>query len=215
MKEYEELNTIVDRLLGPGGCPWDREQTMKSIRSNIIEESAELVEAIDTEDNAHIREELGDIFFLAIFFCKLAEKEGRCTTKEVLQEINEKLIRRHPHVFGEAKIADSDAALKQWGEIKQTEKSKAHRKSALDSIPKGLPALARAQKVHKKLHDANYPDIPKIKEEQIKDEESLGKALFRLVAQAQEKGLDAEHALRKILVSLESQFRKHELLTNR
>lgn len=211
MNAFEHLIETTDTLLSPQGCPWDREQTMNTMRSSIIEEACELVEAIDLNDNAHIQEELGDLFFIAVFLSKLAEKEGRCNVTDVLKGIDDKLIRRHPHVFGEIKIDNSDAVVKQWGEIKQQEKGKTHRKSALDGIPKDLPSLARAQKVHKKISSAKFPDEPLFsKEASFENEEELGQTLYHLVAQAQEKGLDAEHALRKTLAHLEKAFRTFE-----
>lgn len=209
MKEFLELLKTTDHLLGPQGCPWDQEQTMKSVRSCIIEEAAELVDAIDMEDNDHIREELGDLLFVALFLCRLAEKEKRCDLSEVLKELNDKLIRRHPHVFGKSHIANSEEVLKQWESIKQKEKGNAHRKSALDSIPKGLPALARAQKVSKKITKAKFPHSTTF-HNNFKDEDELGKMLFDIVTQAEKQGLDAEHALRKTLVGLEGAFRSHE-----
>lgn len=208
---FQELWDTVETLLGPKGCPWDLEQTLKSSRSYIIEESSELVEAIDLEDNEHIREELGDLFFIVVFLCKLAEKEKRTHLDEVIHGVNEKLIRRHPHVFGDVTIESSDQVIKQWSEIKRGEKGKAHLKSALDSIPKGLPALARAQKVYKKLKDTHFPGLPQPNSKTtIQDEDSLGKILFELVSQAQKQGLDAEHALRKTLLTLETSYREFE-----
>lgn len=211
MQPFKELLATTEKLLGPQGCPWDREQTMKSVRSHIIEESSEVVDAIDLDDNAHIREELGDLFFIVVFLCKLAEKEKRCDIETVLEGINEKLIRRHPHVFGEVKIDSSDDVVKQWAKIKQTEKGHAHFKSALDSIPKALPALARAQKVYKKMQNAKFPNLPEpASSTPFCDEDSLGQVLLQLVAQAQKQGLDAEHALRKVLLTLETTFRTFE-----
>lgn len=99
MKAFDLLNQTTDTLLSPQGCPWDREQTLTTMRSSLIEEACELVEAIDLNDNTHIQEELGDLFFLAIFLSKLAEKEERCKMEDVLHGINDKLIHRHPHVL--------------------------------------------------------------------------------------------------------------------
>lgn len=212
-QEFKELLNIIESLIGPNGCPWDQVQTMKSTRPCIIEESSELVEAIDSQDNSHIQEELGDLFFVVAFLCRLAEKEKRCTIAEVLHGVNEKLIRRHPHVFDNTKLEEqtSAAVIKQWGEIKKKEQAKANRKSALEGIPKGLPALARAQKVQKKLLSAKYPESPKSSTKwDFQDEDSLGNLLLELTATAQEKGLDAEHALRKVLVDLETSFQKFE-----
>ncbi|MBA3958633.1 MAG: MazG family protein [Parachlamydiaceae bacterium] len=211
MNEFQDLIKTTETLLGPNGCPWDREQTMKSTRPCIVEEASELVEAIDSENNQHIQEELGDLFFVVLFLCKLAEKEKRCTLHDVLKDLNDKLIRRHPHVFGDAKkIETVDELLAQWNEIKKKEKGNQHRKSALDGVPKGLPALARAQKVHKKLYDANYAVPLKNHSNPFESEEALGNALWDLVAKAQEMGIDAEHALRTTLVQIEGRFRETE-----
>jgi tetrapyrrole methylase family protein / MazG family protein len=211
MKEFDDLWATNESLHGPNGCPWDQAQTMNSSRSFIVEESSELVDAIDLGNSDHIREELGDFLFVGLFLCKLAERENRCTLKEVLNEVNEKLIRRHPHVFGEKKINSSDEVVKQWAEIKSLEKGKTHRKSILDSIPKSLPALARGQKVYKKLQKAGFKGIQDASHsETFTDEDSLGKALLVMIGKAQEKGLDAEHALRKTLTSIEGSFREFE-----
>jgi len=207
MKAFDQVLETTERLLGPGGCPWDQEQTMKSTRPCIIEEACELVEALDSEDNSHIQEELGDLFFVVLFLCKLAEKEHRCTLNDVLNHLNEKLVRRHPHVFGDVKIEDSEGVLRIWGEIKNKEKGKTQRKSILDGIPKGLPALSRAQKVLKKIGKTDLTE-----NHTFNDEDSLGHALLALVGEAQSKNLDAEHALRKVLGNLESRFREDEAL---
>lgn len=210
-QELKRLLEIIERLLGPGGCPWDREQTLHSLRSNIVEESCELVEAIDLNDSQHIKEELGDLCFVALFLCKIAEKEQHCTAAEAIYDISEKLVRRHPHVFGDVQINDSKAVVKQWNEIKSKEKGKSHRKSALDGIPKQLPALARAQKIAKKVRKANFEIVKeKISLSNIKDEASLGQLLLQIAALADEAGLDAEHALRKALTHTEKQFRAFE-----
>lgn len=210
MDEFQEVLKVTDRLLGPEGCPWDQLQTMKSTRPCIIEEASELVDAIDLEDNHHIEEELGDMLFVVIFLCRLAEKEKRCSLNEVLKKLKDKLIRRHPHVFGDVKINSFDEFYTQWDSIKQQEKGKEHRKSALDSIPKGLPALAKAQKMHKKIHKTSFEDTPKIENEEFQNEDSLGTTLWNIIAIAQEKGLDAEHALRNKLSAIEKSFREFE-----
>lgn len=225
MQEFDQLVGIIERLMAPDGCPWDREQTMKSIRSNILEEAAELIDAIDSEDNTHICEELGDVFFVLVFLCKLAEKEQRCTMIEALQEANAKLVRRHPHVFGDVEIKDSEAVLKQWAEIKQQEKGKAERTSVLDGIPHALPSLARAQKISKKIRKTEFAESFQPVGEScshsqgkssmsgksvFESEAQLGKHLLEIVWTAQEKGLDAEQALRQALVQQESAFRAVE-----
>lgn len=211
MKEFDDLWKTTEELFGPNGCPWDKVQTLKSSRPYVIEESSEVIDAIDLDDSDHLREELGDFLFVALFLCKLADKEKHCSLQSVLQEINEKIIRRHPHVFGDVSITTSEQVVDQWNEIKKKEKGKAHRKSILDSIPKGLPALTRAQKVYSKLKKTGYKELPPDKIDiSFEDEDSLGKALLSMVATASAKGLDAEHALRKTLVSLEGSFRDFE-----
>lgn len=211
MKELNRLIDITDKLLGPQGCPWDREQTLKSLRPCIIEEACELLEAIDLNDPQFIHEELGDFFFVAFFLCKVAEKEKQCDISSVLQELNDKLVRRHPHVFGNTQANTSEAVLEQWAEIKKKEKGKSHRKSSLDSIPKELPGLARAQKVYKKMREAKYPNSLKKHTDNIfENENTLGEFLIDIAAQAHEKGLDAEHALRQALTHKEKSFRAFE-----
>lgn len=210
MNEFQQLIKTTDHLLGPEGCPWDRVQTMKSTRPCITEEAHELVDAIDSEDNAHIKEELGDLFFVVLFLCRLAEKEKRCTLGEVLKGMNDKLIRRHPHVFGDApKLNTVEELLVQWKRIKKEETAGSKKKSSLDSIPKGLPALARAQKLYKKMHDYHFPKRPAAKGK-FESEEALGKQLWDVVTKAENSDLDAEHALRMVLSSMEKEFRNFE-----
>lgn len=208
MHEFDELVRITDHLLGPNGCPWDREQTLKLTRAGVLEEVCELIEAIDLEDAHHIREELGDLMFNAIFLCRLAEKEGVCHMQEVLHEVNEKLIRRHPHVWGEVKMENAEDLLKQWETIKQGEKGKTHRKSALDGIPKGLPALSRAYKAIKKISKTGFEGFSQRADSS--PEEALGDELLALVFKAQKVGIDPEQALRGKLARLEKDFRQFE-----
>lgn len=209
MKEIDELLEVVDSLLGPDGCPWDRQQTTQSCRTYLLEEACELIEAIDLDDNTHIKEELGDLFFLVLFLGRIAEKEQRCTMADALSGIKEKLVRRHPHVFGEVHVETPEQVLEQWERIKKQEKEE--RKSALDGIPKGLPALARAYKAAKRMAKAHFPgmDTPE-KSRPFDTEEQLGNALFSLVLQAKELGIDPEHALRKTLAEKEEEFRRFE-----
>lgn len=122
MQELNRLIEIVDKLLSPEGCPWDREQTLNSVRKHVIEEANEVVEAIEKGDNEHMAEEVGDLLFNVLFLCRLGEKENRFTTSQVIQTLCDKLVRRHPHVFGGEKLETSEQVLKQWKEIKQREK---------------------------------------------------------------------------------------------
>lgn len=210
MKEFDKLTSILDQLLGSNGCPWDREQTMETIRSSVLEEVCELIDAIDEKDDENIIEELGDLFFNALFFCKLGEKEERFTTKDVLEIVAEKLIRRHPHVFGDVNAGNSSEVIDIWENEKQKEKGE-KRQSKLDGIPKTLPSLARAQKILKKISRTSYPKLPQNHElHTFETEDDLGAAIFDLVTCAKRDGLDAEQALRKTLADLEKSFRTWE-----
>lgn len=209
MDEFQSLVKTIKDLLGPNGCPWDRKQTLLSMRADLIEEAYEVVEAIDLNNNRDIEEELGDLFFNVVFLCELAEKEKQILMENVLKQISSKLIRRHPHVFGEVKVQNAEEVLIHWEKIKRSEEGKQHRKSALDGIPKNLPTLARAYKVMKKMNQAGF--VPVYSEDpNFEDEKGLGAYLAFIVGKAAEKGLDAEHALRQFITESEVQFRKSE-----
>ncbi|MBA3722024.1 MAG: MazG family protein [Parachlamydiaceae bacterium] len=207
MKEFNALKDILDRLLAPDGCPWDREQTLLTMRNQVLEETCEVIEAINLDDNIKIEEELGDLFFNVLFMCQLAEKEKRFTIADALNHITAKLIRRHPHIFGDAKVDTSEQVLKQWDEIKKTEHQ---HQSLLDNIPHELPTLARAQKIYKKIKKTEFKNGELTARDTFQDEDSLGSALFDLVIKSSENGLDPEQSLRKYLVNLEQKFRKWE-----
>ncbi|NGX43729.1 MAG: Nucleoside triphosphate pyrophosphohydrolase [Chlamydiae bacterium] len=212
MKELDELLKVVDRLLGPGGCPWDHEQTMKSARTYVLEEVSELIEAIDLEDNHHIQEELGDLFYNAIFLSRLAEKEGRCQLVDAVKGITEKLIRRHPHVFEGVEVKSTEEIVHRWEQIKKQEKGNLHRKSVLDGIPKNLPALARAKKMINRIKKTSYSELPHTDVAfDFSDEDTLGTLLWQITTTAHERGLDAEHALRKVIAEQEKAFREFEI----
>src|SRR6266446_4866443 len=157
-ESYESLNTqpssfnrlrdIVAKLRAPGGCPWDREQSHESLLPATIEEAYEVVEAARAKNDAHFREELGDLLLLVVMHAEIAREAGRFNIDKVLDEISEKLIRRHPHVFGKSDARDSGAVLKQWEAIKRAEKK--NDTHYLSSLPAALPALMRAQKAQSK-----------------------------------------------------------------
>jgi len=210
MKEFDELLHILDTLLAPNGCPWDRAQTMETIRTTVLEEVHELIEAIDENDDAKIVEELGDLFLNAAFFCKLGEKNSRFSTPQVLGLLNEKLIRRHPHIFGDAKISNVHEVLAQWERIKKEEKGNHHRKSELDGIPKELPGLAKAQKTLKRIKKTEF-DHPFLNEGgSDPGENEIVQNLLQLVLAASKKNIDIELTLRKALTVLEKEFRTWE-----
>lgn len=209
MQAFDQLLTTLQTLLGPNGCEWDRAQTLLSMRDSVLEEACEVIDAINLGDKDHIKEELGDLFFNVIFLSLLAEKEKVCSLDDVIREIDSKLIRRHPHVFGDTQVEGIKEVLEQWEEIKTNEKGKEHRKSLLDGIPQGLPALVRAQKISKKIRKKGSDYILP---QSITDEQQIGQSLYQLVQEAQNKGVDAEQALRATLSQIESWYRLQENL---
>jgi MazG family protein len=144
-----ELRAVVHRLRAPGGCPWDREQTHETLIPHLLEEAYEVAEAIRNGDMPHLREELGDLLLQPVLHAEIAAETGAFDLDAIARELTEKLVRRHPHVFGDASVDDSEGVLKQWDAIKREEKG-TQRESILHGISHGLPALIRAQKLQKK-----------------------------------------------------------------
>jgi len=193
----DELIATLERLRAPGGCAWDREQTHASLVQYLVEESAELVEAIESGDSDEMVEELGDVLYQVLFHADIAAEAGEFTLEDVAAHMTQKMIGRHPHVFGDVVADTSDAVVANWEAIKAVEK--AHRTSVLDGIPAGMPGLAladktlgRAAKVGVSVAAAPVPAT----------EDELGAQLLALVAGARAAGLDAERALRSALRSL-------------
>jgi tetrapyrrole methylase family protein/MazG family protein len=170
---FQGLYDTVVRLRSPEGCPWDREQSPVTLRGDLIEETYECVEAIDEKDPAHIREELGDLFLLATMLAYMHEQEGCFTVSGVLTGITEKLIRRHPHVFGEMKVRDSAEVLDNWARIKVEQEGRKPKDSVLDEVSRALPPLDRAWKLQKKAAKSGF-DWPGIQGVIGKIEEELG-----------------------------------------
>ncbi len=200
----EELVETMARLRGPGGCPWDIEQDHQSIAQCLVDECSELLETIDKLDMPHMREELGDVLLQVVFHAQLAKEAGHFDFEAVAAEINEKLIRRHPHVFGDVDLNNSDAVLKQWDEIKATEKAnKPVSASQFKDLPPALPALLFAYDVFKQIKKKALPvgdsvDLAAIEAmaEEL-DEEAAGHILFEIAAACRLKGIDPESAVRK------------------
>jgi tetrapyrrole methylase family protein/MazG family protein len=181
-ESFQSLYDIVTRLRGPGGCPWDREKNPSTLRGDLIEETYECVEAIDEKNPAHIAEELGDIFLLATMLSYMHEQEGAFTVADVLAGVSEKLIRRHPHVFGGVQVKDSAEVLDNWAKIKVEQEGRKPKDSILDEVSSGLPPLDRAWKLQKKAAKAGFdwPDIEgviaKIREELEETREAANQA---------------------------------------
>jgi MazG family protein len=208
MDQFKSLIYTIERLLAPDGCPWDREQTLHSMRHSLVEETYEVIEAIDLNNNLQIEEELGDLLFNVVFLCELAEKEGRFTLEDVLKHIVAKLVRRHPHIFGEVSLKTSEEVLSQWELIKAKEKKENPVHSVLDGIPKDLPALARGQKMAQKLSKKNF--VSEKKSKACSEEERVGETLWTLIQEQSKQGIQVEDALRKRLAQIELEFREWE-----
>jgi MazG family protein len=222
---FQRLCDIVAKLRGPGGCPWDREQTHESILPQMIEEAYELAEAVRANDTAHFREELGDVLLHVVMQGEIAREAGRFSIDDVLRQISEKLVRRHPHVFGTSDARDSGAVVKQWEAIKRAEKSGQH---YLDTLPKALPALMRAQKAQAKVARVNFDwadlsdVIAKVEEElgEMKTaiasrnrpsiEDEIGDLLFAVVNLARKCQLDAESTLQAATNKFVERFKRLE-----
>jgi tetrapyrrole methylase family protein/MazG family protein len=176
---FQALYDIVARLRAPDGCPWDREQTPSSLRGALISETYECVDAIDEKNPAHIKEELGDIFLLATKLSYMHEQEGHFSPVAPLQTVSEKLVRRHPHVFGETKVKDSNEVLDNWAKIKVEQEGRKPKDSVLDEVGSGQPPLDRAWRLQKKAAKVGFdwPDIEgvlkKINEELVETVEAV------------------------------------------
>lgn len=223
-RQMERLRAIMHRLRAPGGCPWDAEQTHESLVSNLIEEAYETVDTIQSGDRDHLQEELGDLLLQVVFHSELASEDGHFDFDEVARGISEKLVRRHPHVFGESGAGDTDAVLKQWDEIKRAEKG-TEETHYLHGVGHGLPAILRAAKLQKKAAKVGFdwPDeagvIDKIHEEidEVKQAETdqhvaeeLGDLLFSVVNLVRYRKQDPEVLLAAANRKFEERFAKME-----
>lgn len=206
----EDLLRIMARLRGPKGCPWDREQDHRSLRWHAVEEVYELMDAIEAEDDHELEEELGDLLLQVVFHCQLAKERRAFDFEKVVRRIADKLVRRHPHVFGELKVKDVDQVWANWEKIKRAEKhgTRHARPSALDGIPKHLPALLRAEKLAKKARRAGLPGTAPERSRWTRSQ--LGAELFELARQAQGWGWSAEELLRAETRKRERAWRKAE-----
>ncbi len=207
----DDLLAVMARLRSPNGCPWDREQDHLSLRFHAVEEVYELMDAIEAGDDHEMAEELGDLLLQVVFHCQLAGERGAFDFEEVSRRIVEKLIRRHPHVFGDSKVKSVDAVWAQWEQIKKAEKkgTKHERPSALDGIPKHLPALLRAEKLVKKARKAKLLTDPKGKPA-ARAKAEVASQLFELTQFAQSKGWSAEELLRAETRKRERKLREAE-----
>lgn len=225
-KNLKEFIEIVEKLRSPQGCPWDREQTHKSLRENFIQEAYEAIDAIENEDVEELKEELGDVLLQVVLHSQIASETGQFTIEDVAKEISEKLIRRHPHVFGDVNVKDSEEVLKNWDEIKKQEKP--HRQSALSGVTKSQPALMTALQLSKKAVKTGFewPNSESLWEcleselQEFKDalksknvdeiEDEFGDIMFTMVNLARWYKVDPELALRRANRKFSLRFRKME-----
>jgi len=224
MKEFQDLVDTMKRLRAPDGCPWDREQTLETLKPYLLEETYETIEAMDI-GGEELKGELGDILLNIVFQSLIMEEENQFRIEDVCNKVNEKLIRRHPHVFGEVRLEDSGEVLRNWDEIKSLEKEHRHRVSVLDGIPKNFPPLLKAQKIQKKASKVGFDwdnidgafekieeEIAELKEAYEKKderniEEELGDLFFSIVNISRFLKVDSSEALRKTNVKFERRFR--------
>lgn len=220
---FDDLLAIMRRLRGPGGCPWDAEQTHESLTRYLLEETYEVIEAIDMKSPEMLKEELGDLLLQPVFHAAIAEGAGAFTMNDVISTLCDKLIRRHPHVFGDMEIRDSNAQIENWEQIKKVEKGE-ERKSALSGVPPHLPALLKAQKITEKASrvgfDWEHVDqvVAKVMEELHEFEEAmakgnndrmeaeLGDLLFAIVNLGRFLSINPEEALRKTIKRFQLRF---------
>jgi XTP/dITP diphosphohydrolase len=210
-RAIDDLLRVMARLRAPNGCPWDREQDHMTLRWHAVEEVYELLDAIESGDDHEMEEELGDLLLQIVFHCQLARERGAFDFEKVARHLTDKLIRRHPHVFGKIKVRDVAQVWANWDKIKKAEKhgTKHARPSALDGIPKHLPALLRAGKLLKKAHKANLLADARPRRRPI-SKTGLAKQLFALAESAQRRNWSAEELLSAEIRKRERRLRRRE-----
>jgi len=222
---FSNLVALMARLRGPDGCPWDLKQTPDSLKPFLVEECYEVIDALDEGSPEKIREELGDLLFQIIFHARIAEEQGQFTISDVISCINEKMVRRHPHVFGDTRVSSDKEVLANWEEIKKKEKGYKERKSILEGVPRNLPSLLRAHSLQERVARVGFDwsrideALPKLDEEiaEFKEslkkedtagiEEELGDIFFMLVNISRFLGVNPENALRKTISKFIYRFR--------
>ena len=192
----DDLRKIMEILRSENGCPWDREQTHKSIRQDLLEEAYETAEAIDCESDEMLCEELGDVLLQVMFHSRIAEEEGRFTVDDVYTGVCKKMIERHPHIFGDVSVKDVDDVLTNWDAIKQNSKNRSSLSEQIDGVCKALPALMLASKYVSKCLKNGIEIETKTNLESV-SEESIGEILFDIVALSKKNKIDPELALQK------------------
>jgi XTP/dITP diphosphohydrolase/tetrapyrrole methylase family protein/MazG family protein len=216
MSAIQDLRKTIALLRAPGGCPWDQEQTHQTLTRCLIDECSELLDTIDRLDMPHMREELGDVLIQVIFHAQLAEESGHFDLEDVAREVNEKLIRRHPHVFGDKPLKTSEQVLHQWDQIKVAEKKAAGKteSSVFKDMPPRLPSIMFAEAVWKQIEKKKLPADGLFDRARIETlgrdltDESLGRMLFEIAAACRAKELDPEGALRRETLRIKSEVER-------
>lgn len=230
MKEFYRLVDIMKKLRAPNGCPWDREQTLDSLKKTLIEECYEVVEVMEEDKHEELKGELGDLLLQVVFQAEIMEEKKYFNIDDVCREITEKLIRRHPHIFGDVDVKNSDDVMVNWEEIKKTEKHHKHRDSLLDGIPKAMPSLEKAFKIQNKVKktgiepqnvddslkriEESYEKLKKYSKESSLEEnlkEEYGKLLFALTNFGKILNVEPSEELRKENNRFEKRFREYEV----
>lgn len=229
---FDDLVEIVKILRSPGGCPWDREQTHKSIRSNFIEETYEAIEAIDTEDTELLKEELGDVLLQVALHSQIESEKKSFNINDVCDGVCKKLIIRHPHVFGDVKADTTEQVLNNWDDIKMKTKSQKSQAQAMQSVSKSLPSLMRSTKIQQKaaktgfdwdsadgaleklFEECNELKAAILSNDEENEREELGDVLFSAVNVARLLNIDSEHALYNACDKFTDRFSKVEFLAN-
>ncbi len=230
---FPRLVQVMQRLLAPDGCPWDREQDFASLRRYVLEEACEVIDAIDADDRKELREELGDLLLQVVFLGELARREGSFGPDDIVAAIVDKLVSRHPHVFGDLQLEDSDQVLDNWERLKAVErKERGNDKGVLGGVPSSLPALVRAQRVGDKVRRVGFDweavdgprsklneeltelDLAMAEGDKTRVSAELGDTLFALVNLARHLEIDAEAALRGTIRKFESRFSHVEQRVN-
>lgn len=228
MREMDELLGVMARLRGKDGCPWDAEQTLETLKGFLVEECYEVIDAVDAGDSAHHLEELGDLLLQIVFQTQIRAERGEFQFKDVAEAIRTKLVRRHPHVFGDVQVADTQDVLRNWDAIKAKEKGAEKPRSAVEGVPRSMPALQRAQQIQSRAARVGFdwPDIQgvmdKVEEElaevkaaiasgdETRVSEEIGDLLFAVVNLTRFRKLQAEQVLHQAIAKFVRRFQDVE-----
>ena len=206
--QVNRLIDIVKKLRAPDGCPWDREQTHQSVRGHLVEECAELLEAIDLQDSDKMREEIGDVLMHLLLHAEIESENGNFNFNDVAKELGDKLVRRHPHVFGEEKVNDSDDVLKIWQDVKKKEKKERAIGGLFAGIPPQLSALRYAYSIAKKADAETLADASENSQKLDDKNIEIGRELFSIIAKASAMKVEPESALRDYLLQIRKSAEK-------